>query len=277
MGTLINKIIFDDIDSSDYGVFISGEGAYNAPTRRGELVLIPRRNGALFLDEEAFDNIEVSYPAFIGEKNNTNFAEKMMELRSALTAKAGYTRLEDTYHPDEFRLGIYHAGLEVKPQHYNRAGEFTMIFDCKPQRFLKSGERSVVFNMPGTIFNPTPFESMPIVKVTGDGVIAFSSAQKTYSFTVTDNPSTITIDTELMESYIYGGELHNLTDQEDIMIVDAMLIPIQIANGLDELDPMNSHVSFTDYITPKIPSGEVNVGWDGTISKVEIIPRWWRL
>ena len=277
MGTLINKIIFDDIDSSDYGVFISGEGAYNAPARRGEVVKIPGRNGDIFLDEGAFDNIEVNYPAFIGEGTQSNFAERMMELRSALTAKAGYRRLEDTYHSDEFRLGFYHAGLEVEPQHYNRAGKFTMIFDCKPQRFLKSGEKVISFDAPGTIYNPTTFESMPIIKVTGDGAVAFSSSEKTYGFTVTDNPGTITIDTEFMESYIYGGELHNLTDQNDKFVVDSMLVPIQIANGLDSFESMNSHITFNDYVMPKLPTGEVNIGFESTITSIELIPRWWCL
>lgn len=274
---LLNKIIFDDIDSSDYGVFISGEGAYNAPARRGELVQIPGRNGDIFMDEGAYENIEVNYPGFIGRNKQNNFADILMNLRSALTSKAGYQRLEDTYHPDEFRMAIYHNGLEVEPKHYNRAGEFTMAFDCKPQRFLKSGETPVLFTLQGTILNPTLFESSPIIKVTGDGVVALSNAEKTYSFTVSDNPGTITIDTELMEAYIYGGELHNLEDENENVIVDSMLIPIKIANGLDSFESMGSHIIFTDHIMPKMPTGVVNVGFNGSISRVEITPRWWRL
>ena len=113
---LLNKVIFDDVDSSDYGVFISGDGAYNAPARRGEMVTIPGRNGTLFMEEDAFENITVTYPAFIGEDNESAFSDKLRNYRSALSSKKTYCKITDTYHPDEFRLGVFHSGVDTEPQ-----------------------------------------------------------------------------------------------------------------------------------------------------------------
>lgn len=145
---LLNKVIFDDIDSSDFNVFIAGDGAYNSPARRGEMITIPGRNGTLFLEEDAFENIEVRYPAFIGESDETEFRNILRNYRSALSSKKTYKRLTDTYHPDEYRLGVFHSGVETSPELYTTAGQFTLIFDCKPQRFLLSGEQPFVFNTP---------------------------------------------------------------------------------------------------------------------------------
>ena len=118
---LLNKLIFDSVDSSSFGVFISGEGVFDAPARRGEMISIPGRNGSLFMDEGVFENITVEYPAFIGTSYKEIFRTKLGDLRSALTSRGNYKRLTDTYHPDEFRLGVYREGLEVDPQYLTRA------------------------------------------------------------------------------------------------------------------------------------------------------------
>ena len=270
---LLNYLTFDGVDSSDFGVFISGAGAFNAPARRGETVTIPGRNGSLFMDEGAFENIEVSYPAFIGTGYENIFRTALASLRSELASKSNYKRLTDTYHPDEFRLGIYRSGLEVDPKVYNRAGGFTIKFDCKPQRFLVSGEDSHVYTGNGTITNPTLFASSPIIKVTGNGSVAIGD----YLFAVRDNNSTIIIDTEIMDSYVPAAEVYYLTDENDNIITNEIGIEIEVANGNIYPLNMNSKVEFANSVIPKIEPGEVRILKSSTITRLEIIPRWWRI
>ena len=138
-----HKFIFGGADSSTYGIYISGEGVFNAPERAVEMISIPGRNGAIALDQGRFENIEVTYPAFNYEQGMSDFSSNLAGLRSALCSKRGYQRLTDTIHPDEFRLGVYRSGLEVTPVKYNTASDFNITFDCKPQRFLTSGETEV--------------------------------------------------------------------------------------------------------------------------------------
>lgn len=140
---ILNKFNFDGVDSSKYGVYISGEATYNAPARRGEKVSIPGRNGDLIIDEGAYENIPVTYRSFIGTKHKEEFDARIEALRAELVSRGTYRRLTDTYHPDEFRLGAYREGLEVEPTMHNRAGEFDVVFDCKPQRFLTAGEEEI--------------------------------------------------------------------------------------------------------------------------------------
>ena len=273
---LLNYLTYDGVDSRDFGVFLSGEGAFDAPARRGEMVSIPGRNGSLFMDEGAFENITVEYPSFIGTGYEDIFRQKLGNLRSALTSRGNYKRLTDTYHPDEFRLGVYREGLEVDPQYLTRAGGFTMKFDCKPQRFLLSGEEAQLFNANGILFNPTLFEASPIIKVTGNGTVAIGD-DGAYRFIVSNNPGTITIDSEIMEAYIPGGEIYPLTDENGDVITQELEIEIDVVDGTVYPANMNSYVEFVDSKMPKIPPGEQPIRMSPTITLLEITPRWWRL
>lgn len=273
---LLNHLTYDGVDSSDFGVFISGEGAFDAPARRGEMISIPGRNGSLFMDEGVFENITVEYPAFIGTGYEELFRTKLGDLRSALSSRGNYKRLTDTYHPDEFRLGVFRDGLEVDPQHITRAGGFTMKFDCKPQRFLVSGEESFVFTQNGTITNPTLFESSPLIKVTGNGTVAIGDNGE-YRFIVSGNTGTIWIDSEIMEAYFPAGELYPWTDENGNQITQELEIGLEFIDGTVYPTNMLSYIEFVNSEMPRIPPGEQPVRMSPTIIELEIIPRWWRL
>lgn len=156
---IFNSLQFDGIDSKDYGVYVSGESVYNAPARAVEMVSVPGKNGALVIDQGRYENIPVTYPIGLFGANQADFAEKIRQFRNELASRNGYRRLTDTYHPDEFRLGMFSSGLEVEPVQNNKAGLSDPIFDCKPQRFLVSGED------PQTIgeWGPTETETGEIV------------------------------------------------------------------------------------------------------------------
>lgn len=142
---IFNYLEYDGANSLDNGVYISGEGAYNAPERAVEKISIPGRNGDLIIDRGRFENVEVSYPAGVFGSDQSEFAAKVRAYRNKLASSRSYKRLTDSYHPDEFRLALFKDGLEVEPANYNRAGEFDIVFDCKPQRFLISGETPVSY------------------------------------------------------------------------------------------------------------------------------------
>lgn len=137
------NMTFDGIDAKDHGILISGEGTFDAPARVYEMVEVPGRNGAVAIDQGRYENIEITYPAGVWGEDPQTFRERLAAYRSELGARIGYKRLEDTYHPDEFRMGIFSDAIEVEPSGYNTAGKFEVVFNCKPQRFLKSGEAKI--------------------------------------------------------------------------------------------------------------------------------------
>ena len=273
---LLNHLTYDGVDSSSFGVFISGDGVFDAPARRGEMISIPGRNGSLFMDEGVFENIEVEYPAFIGTGYEALFRNKLGDLRSWLSSRGNYKRLTDTYHPDEFRLGVFREGFETDPEHMTRAGEFTMKFDCKPQRFLVVGEEPVYFEANGTIINPTLFASSPIIRVRGNGTVAIGENGK-YRFIVSNNPGTITIDTEIMEAYQPAGVVYPWTDENGEQLDQELGIGLELMDGTVYPTNMLMHIEFVNSLMPKIDPGEVPIRMSSTITGLEIIPRWWRL
>ena len=161
------SLIFGDVISSDYGIYISGEGVFNAPRRDAEMISIPGRNGTYLLDHNRFDNIVVTYPAHCVADNMDEFRSKLRDYRNALSAKRGYQRLSDTINGDEYRMASFIDGFDSEPIGFSLASTFELKFNCKPQRFLKIGEIETPVSSGGIITNPTLFESHPLILVDG--------------------------------------------------------------------------------------------------------------
>ena len=269
---LFNSFSFDDIDSLENGVYITGEAVFNAPERAMEMVAIPGRNGALAIDYGRYENILVTYPAGMFAENQAEFAEKMRSFRNKLVLRHTYKKIIDTYHPDEYRLGLYKSGLEVDSVKYNSAGEFAIVFECKPQRYLingdvpieieyepdyledhnlepietHSGDKIETGYQDGTFTNPTDFSGSPLLIVPAAGGINLNGQIIGVSAT-DDGP--IYIDTESGAIYTEdsSGKKRNASDL----------------------------VSFEGHTLPTILPGENTIETD--IEGVEIIPRWWIL
>lgn len=177
-GSMYKGFTFGGINSKDYGVYISGDGVFNAPEKDVEMISIPGRSGSFSLDHGRWLNIELAYPAGLFGSDETDFAQAISDLRNALASKKGYQILEDDYHPGEFRQAIYHSGLEVTPAQL-KAGEFTITFDCKPQRWLTAGQDEITVTSGDEVENPTFFDASPLLLVEGYGNINLGDDQIT--------------------------------------------------------------------------------------------------
>ena len=211
-----NFLIFNGRASRDFGLYISGSGTFSAPKRKFEEFTVPGRNGVLKIDSGTFENASVSYKCAIVR----DFAQNAAALRSWLLSPAGYCRLEDTYHPGEFRMAHYSSGVDFTDfTQLLRAASVTLTFDCKPQRFLKSGENPI-YN-PTKIYNPTSFPAKPMIKfkvTAASGSVAVGECNIAISgMTIGD---IITIDAETMDAVgSSGGNVNNgVTIRGDILL-----------------------------------------------------------
>ena len=178
------SLIFGDVNSSDYGIFISGAGVFNAPKRDVETFSIPGRNGDFLLDRNRFENITVTYPAHCKAPDLATFREQLSAYRNALASQKGYQRLEDTINGSEYRLGAFVGGFEVEPIGYSTSATFDLVFDCKPQRYLKIGELPVKISNGSALVNPTAFGSSPLLMARGYGTIDLNGQPITINNTV---------------------------------------------------------------------------------------------
>lgn len=247
---VFNSFTFDGIDSLENGIYITGEAVYNAPERMVEMITVPGKNGAIAIDQGRFENIEVKYPAGAFAFSQEDFAAKITKIRNILASRYSYKRIEDTYNPDEYRLGLYKSGLEVNAAAYSSAGEFDIIFDCKPQRWLKSGEVPETFTATGTIENPTDFTAKPLLVVTGYGQLTIGIQ----TFTIAEGASGATqqtyIDCESQEAWEEVG-------------------------GYKQ--SRNDYIQNAGETFPELQAGENDIILGSNISQIEITPRWWRI
>lgn len=231
-------LIYGNKPTIDFDVWISGSGTFDAPERDVEMVSIPGRNGDLTFDNGRFNNIEVRYPAFI----SNNFTKNMEDFRAYAKSLIGYQRLEDTYHPEQYREAILIDGFNPETIALNRGANFEIVFNCKPQRWLKSGE-DYLPDITGaiTIHNPTYYEAKPFIRVYGPG-----------TFTIGDCRVQITTATEYTD---LDCELHD---------------------AFHGFDNRNQYVKLLSGKFPSLPPGDVLID-KGTTTKLQIKPRWYTI
>lgn len=229
-------LTFGGIQSNQFGVWISGEGTFDAPERDVEMVEIPGRNGNLILENNRFLNIEITYPAFISK----GFESRFDDFKAVMLANKGYQALYDTYHPNHFRMASFKGAIEPQTGPYNRAGSFDLVFDCKPQRYLVSGTTPTTLTASGSITNPTLYDAQPNLRVYGAGNIAVNGV----TITVASNSFPyIDIDCEAMDAR-YGST------------------------------NCNSYITVYNDTFPTLGPGSNAVSFTG-ITQVTIQPRWW--
>lgn len=221
--------------TKEFGIFISGEGTFSSPERNTSSQEVPGRNGAILFDMGNYKNMPVKYPAFIIKGLPT----RIRDFLNFAGAQIGYQRLEDTYHPYEFRMAKFKTNPSIDTAGYmNRSGKFTLEFDCKPQRFLKSGEEVITLIANGVIYNRTLQKAKPFLRVYGtSGTIGIGSE----TITISSINSYVDIDCEIMDAY--KGAVN-----------------------------CNGNVSFTDDIV--LSPGDNNITISGGITRIEITPRW---
>lgn len=234
--------IFDDIRSSAYGVWISGEDTFQAPERDVETIFVPGRNGALTIDSGRYNNVQIIYPCYMSR----DFADKFSAFKGAIMSKVGYKKLVDTYHPGGFRKARITKGFTPETGPYNRSASFDVIFDCYPQFFLDSG---ATFYEATEIINPTNYKALPLIEVT------FSSSTRTG--TVTVNGRTISITGAEADTIYIDSESQN-----------AYYISSGVAIS------QNGKIAVPDDF-PFLAPGFNPVASTGNISSVKIKPRWW--
>lgn len=137
---------------------------------------------------------------------------------------------------------VYYYSRIIKPvefrHHWNGGWEFEVELLCQPYGYLHSGGNLITINAKNTILhNPTDEISKPLIKIYGTGTVDLILNNKIHKFNINEY---VEIDSELMESY------------KD-----------------------TSLVTFTGDF-PEFAPGQNTITWNGTVTKIEVIPRWRR-
>lgn len=213
-------------------------------------VFAERGLNTIFSDAE---EIEVT---FGGE----SFSYIMSKISEWLLSPSGYSRLEDTYDKDVYRMAYYGGNPNIA-NIFNEAGQADIEFICKPQRFLKSGEKSIVFNSNGTINNFTNHPALPLLKIVSNNTLESGS--------------------DIVGTIYIGNHALSIKNDEtipagtNITIIADCELQNAYSEVLGEEINRNNLIVLNGEDMPRIEPGIQQITFDGGIQSVEVIPRWW--
>lgn len=232
--------IFGNVDTRSYNIHIFPLNIDLAPEVYQQQISVPGKHGNLLAVNRRFENVTHRYTGVIYQNAESNLAA----FRSAIMKYDGYAKLTDSILTDEFYQARYAGGLEPDLALGRDMVKFVIEFDRKPQRFLLSGEEiTSITSSYGSLSNPTPFPSKPLIRIYGNGTVGVGGK----SITVTGNPySYVDVDCEMMDCF-YGAT------------------------------NLNSKVSLPGFQFPTLGSGSVGISRGSGVSRVDITPRWWRV
>lgn len=193
MGIKDNMFTFGGKSTFDFGIILSGYDTYITPNRDVTMLAIAGRNGDLTLDNGRFENVDLKYKC-LAYKNKL---KGYNAFRAFMASCRGYNRLEDTFHPDEYRLAVFKSAIEPKVKGNYEAAFFELEFNAKPQRFLKAGEEKITLNNGGVIYNDTLFNAKPLIRAYSTGTIIINNR----SMTISSVNEYIDIDCDIMNAY----------------------------------------------------------------------------
>lgn len=236
------NVSFGIVDSKDFGAVLTGIQIANSPKRDISIIQVPGRNGDLAVDNNRWNNVDITYSFAIP----TEFADHFDTFKRALLSQCGYQRLEDSLYPDTFRMAIVKEPIQPEVMRYNRTGSFDITFHCKPQRYLKNGEVTTTLTEPTTLHG-SGFVAKPLITVYGSGAGMLTVGGTTVE--IKDMADQLTLDCELQTAYR------------------------QVGDGAPE--NMNGSIYALNF--PELREGENPISWSGGVTHVDIIPRWWTI
>lgn len=197
----LNEFFYNGKSTRDFGIYCSGADTYAAPMRKYTAIEIKGKNGLILEDEKAFSNAALGYKCIImGDIDNYE------RFKAFMASQSGYKRLEDTFHPDEYREAVMAESISPVIKGDYDVASFEVVFSAKPQRFLKDGERALSFSGSGNILmNNTNFDAKPMIRMLGSGTVTINST----SFTVTDVSGYVDVDCEEMDVYKGSTNMNN--------------------------------------------------------------------
>jgi phage-related protein len=229
---------FDGIRSIDKGLRIQSIPQMTGADRDVTFQSVPgRKNGDLILDNDRFTNYNQEYDCWADPVDGQSLFDLARDVQAWLQIPTTYKKLIDSRDPNYYREAICVTNMALAPTLIN-FGQAKAIFNCKPFRKLIDGDTIKTLTSAGTLTNPEQWEALPYIKITGSGSVALKINDQTINLTIGDY---LEIDTEL-QSCFRGTQLAN-----------------------------NQYLS--DFF-PVMNVGESQISWTGSVSKVEIKPRW---
>lgn len=164
----------------------------------------------------------------------SDIKQKLREIKGVL-AQASTLSFDDS---PNFYYKIKQAQISETESVIKASGVFSVDFVAEPFEYQKTSSTAYT-TKPISLTNQTTAEALPLIKITGTGTVVLSVNGT--GITLTGLTSSITLDSELQEAYT--GLTTNMNSS------------------------MNGNF-------PVLKIGSNSITWTGTVTKVEIDPKW---
>lgn len=198
---MLNSFTFAGICSLNYQAYAFGAGTYTPPEKKVERVEVPGRSGAVIFEQDAWNDVDVTYQVIIMHDFRRNYLKFKADFFAM--SHAVYYELYDTFHPEIYRKGVIKKITAPKMSDDYDAGVFTVIFECKAQMYLREGTQRI--SEAAAIQNDTGFTAYPLITIEGSGSFEIGS----HAVVVANHTGDIIYDAELNEAYGENGENMN--------------------------------------------------------------------
>ncbi len=229
-----NIISFKGVTNATMGVYVTTMPSLSTPNERGEAVPIPGRSGTVWKSENAWEPITLAIPIWVPPER----AYALSAIKAWLTGQ-GPLRLGAS--ADGYYDARISSGIEFAPLDYGDGYSATVTMECYPFRFLDTGLTTITKTAAGSITNPQPVFSEPLLAITASGDVEITVGDIT--FELTGVSGVIYVDTYKQECYTAAG----------------------LAN-----DKMKGAF-------PRLLPGANAISWTGTVTQIVFTPRWMTL
>ena len=253
---MIGFFIFNGVNSRDHGIYIESYPQSCHAPRRGTLYEIAGRNGSGVDEDGTYSTYTQPYNINVREGAARRADLRSSDLAQWLTGEPGFLRLEDSFEPEYFRMARFAGPINID-QIMGRWGRAQIEFECQPERYLVSGEKPYNLRINDTITNPTGMTAFPILRITGSG---------TTTVTVTNGEETLCGISAIL------GTGHTIT-------LDSEKYTAYFEDGANASESIGWTAGPSDYhLFPELRKGATTITTSGgTVTGLEIIPRWWTL
>lgn len=234
--------IMDGQNSEDLGVVIQDRPLILTPRRRVEFKQAFGMSGTLPFDEMAYDNTPMNLNMFsVGSSENT--ADMNRSLIYDLFDSDRYIDFIPYFDSGK----IYKVMTIVSPTFeskyfYEEGQSFTVELTVKPYKYYVDSPK-VTLTTAGNITNPYSKESLPLIKIYGSGDVTLKV--NGINFVVKNVTDHIYLDCQAMFAY---------RDNSGVIT--------------------NENSKIFTRLYPYLKKGINTISWTGTVSKIEIEPRW---
>lgn len=198
-------LVYGGEASDNFGMVVAEAPTFERATRKQTAYDVPGKNGSIIFQQDAWNDVQRSYKVWLTASEDDDLPTAVDAIEAWLNSQKGYTRLQDSFEPDVYRLAYYSGGVSIANK-LMQYGEATLTFTCRPERFYLSGEQPLNISNGDKINNPTRFDAKPLIHIEGSGSVTIAFGGATMSATLSDY---INIDCETMNAFRLPAENKN--------------------------------------------------------------------